>query len=138
MNLRLLIIGEAERKRVAEVAAFSSRPANIYHPGPKAKVPGDQPEHVVQFGEFRTVFSWTKVKTGLFRHLSISVGDRTSLPNPVMVAEIAQLFGFTGGYVTGGYDKWQVEVDPKLAVVIIAQRISDVVVSMDSWPPNPS
>lgn len=136
MNLRLLIIGEDEKKRASEVVAYASRASNIYHPGPKAKVPGDLSEHVSQFGEFRTVFSWTKVKNGLFRHLSVSVGNRTTLPNPVMVAELAHLFGFTGSY-----EQWQIEVDPKAAVVVVAQRISDVAVSMNSsWPPpmNPS
>jgi hypothetical protein len=121
MNLRLLVIGEEERKRAAEIVAYASRPHNLYHPGARAKVPGDQPEHVAHFGDFRAVFSWTKVKTGVFRHLSVSVGEHTNFPNPVMVEELARLFGFTGGY-----GQWQVEADIKSVVVIVTQRVHDV------------
>jgi hypothetical protein len=122
MTLRILIIGDEQRVRAKEIAVFSSQPENYYVPGPKAKkVPGDCPEHVAQFNDFRTVFSWTKVKSGVYRHLSVSVGDPTRLPNPVMVEEISRLFGFSKGY-----QDWQVDIDPAHGVVIIAQKVDDV------------
>jgi hypothetical protein len=121
MTLRVLIIGDEQRERAKEIATFASQPENIYHPGPKAKVPGDCPEYVAQFNDFRAVFSWTKVKSGVYRHLSVSVGDPTRLPNPVMVEEISRLFGFSKGY-----QDWDVDVDAAHGVVIVAQRVDDV------------
>jgi len=121
MTLRILTIGPEEKQRAKEMVVYASQPGNYYHPGPKAKVPGDCPEHVAQFGSFRIVFSWTKVKPGVFRHLSVSVGDPKRLPNPVMVEEVSRLFGFTGTF-----KDWDVEVDRNHGVAIIAQRVDDV------------
>lgn len=121
MTLRILIIGPEEKARAKEMVAFSSQPENIYHPGPGAKIPGDRPEHVAHFNDFRCVFSWTAVKSGVYRHLSVSVGDPTRLPNPVMVEEVSRLFGFTKSYAD-----WQVEIDHSHGAVIIAQRVDDV------------
>jgi hypothetical protein len=121
MTLRILCIGPEEKARAKEIASYSSQPENIYHPGDKAKVPGDHPEHVAQFGDFRCVFSWTRVKSGVYRHLSVSVGDPSRLPNPVIVEEIARLFGFAGSF-----GNWQMDIDAPHGVVIVAERVDDV------------
>jgi len=121
MTLRVLVIGPEEKQRAKEIVAYASQPENIYHPDPKAKVPGDCPEHVAQFGSFRIVFSWTKVRLGVYRHLSVSVGDPTRLPNPVMVEEVSRLFGFTGSF-----KDWEIEIDREHGVAIVAQRVDDV------------
>lgn len=124
MTLRILTIGEDERKRADEIVRFASRPENYYVPGtPKAKVPGDMPEHVALFNDFRCVFSWTKMPEGVFRHFSISIptSNGTAFPNPVMVQEVAHLFGFKGAL-----DTWHVNADPKQGVIILAQKVDDV------------
>ena len=121
MTLRVLIIGPEEKARAKEIATFSAQPENIYQPGPGSAPPGDRREHVAQFWDFRCVFSWTRVQSGTYRHLSVSVGDPTRLPNPVMVDEISRLFGFTGTY-----SNWNVEIDRQMGVAIITQRVDDV------------
>lgn len=44
--------------------------------------------------EYRVVFTIEDQVKGKFRHLSISVGDRTKLPNPHACEEIIKLLGF--------------------------------------------
>lgn len=121
--MRILTIGDEERKRAAEIATFASQPENYYIPGPKAKPPGDNPAYVAQFNDFRCVFSWTKMPDGIFRHFSISIPSThgASFPNPVIVQEIAHLFGFKGAL-----DTWLVSADAKNGVIILAQKVDDV------------
>lgn len=101
MGLNVVILNDDARERVAKVLEFASKPENFYLPhGGSPKPPGDIPAHVVQLGDFRCVFSLTKVaQEKLFRHLSVSVPSNERaprLPNPMMVAEVARLFGFQG------------------------------------------
>lgn len=121
MTIRALIIDNELREQARKIAEFSSRPENYYVPGPDAKVPGDNPLHVLQAGDFRCVFSWTKTpEDGIFRHFSLSVAHHTAIPNPVFVEELARLFGFKGGLVA-----WDARL-VKDNVIVIAQKVDDV------------
>jgi len=107
---RVLSIGEAERKCASEIVAFASQPKNYYVPGPQVQPPGDNPGYVAHFGDFRCVFSWTKLEGKVFRHLSISIpsANGTSFPNPALAYELALLFGFVGLF-----NDWFRHADPK-------------------------
>ncbi len=100
--LRVLVIGEAEKEAAAKLVAFATKPENFYSPFAKqnadavVKIPGNDPNHVLQLGDYRCVFTITITPSGKFRHLSISVPAEDKLPNPHAVMEIAKLFGIQG------------------------------------------
>ena len=98
MSLRILIIDEAAREGAARVVEYASRPENLYVPGPGAKAPGYDPGHVLRLGDYKMVFSLTKVPNGdIYRHFSMSVPARGKFPHPAAVEEVLELFGFVGG-----------------------------------------
>ena len=95
--MRPLIIDDETRAAVARVRDFAEQEAHWYEPyeGDRRHVPGDDDRHVCMLGTYRCVFSITRVPTGRWRHLSISVPGKF-YPNPYAVFTIAELFGFTG------------------------------------------
>jgi hypothetical protein len=124
--LRILVIGEAEKEAASRLVAFAERPENHYKPpapndtapGP---APGDNPNFVVRFLDYRCVFTITETPQGIFRHLSISVPAKNRFPHPAAIQEIAHLFGINGtveewaskGYVSPhGYENCIVVVAP--------------------------
>jgi hypothetical protein len=119
MTIRVLIIDDRARAGAARVVEYASRPENLYVPGPGAKIPGDDPGHVLRLGDYRMVFSLTKVTTGeVYRHFSMSVPAKSKFPHPVVVDEVLELFGFVGGL-----KKSQSNVNEKDGCVIAAQLL---------------
>lgn len=107
---------ESEARRVRE---FAEKTENWYRPGPGAKVPGEDPRHVLTPGTYRAVFSWTVDQAGRpHRHLSVSVGRPGKAPIPMVVFTIAHWLGFTGtepdedGIVQTFGDHWVMWMDP--------------------------
>lgn len=99
MALRILIIDDELKRKVSEVLAYACLPENLYRPGLDAKIPGDDPKHVVITGDYKIVFSLTYIRAEdtTYRHFSMSVGNRSRLPHPVAIEEVISLFGFFGG-----------------------------------------
>lgn len=90
-----------------------------------APLPGDRPEYVWTSGSYRVVFTIT-LHRGCYRHLSISMPGKDAAPNPIVVAEIANLFGFTGWEPTSAIAKfpgdWIVgRSECERGVIIVAQ-----------------
>jgi hypothetical protein len=94
--MRALLIDNSTRQKCQKIMAYSE--SHIYDLANPGVIPGDNPRQTVHLNSYRCVFSITKDFEGrLFRHLSISVSTAgEKYPNPYAVAEIAQLFGFTG------------------------------------------
>ena len=117
MNVRPLVIGEAERQRVEEVLSFARE--HLYRPGPGAPVPGDDPRHEALFLlGFRCVFSFTEFPgEGIFRHLSVSVSGE-DLPSGPAVELLGQLFGFTDTL-----SSWILAIHGDPRCVVVAQPI---------------
>jgi hypothetical protein len=90
----LPFLGAAERRAASVLRSFAEDSANVWQPGQKA--PGNDPRHVLRLGDMRCVFSVSKAGTRLYRHLTISVSNRTRLPNPSLVEEVGHLLGFDG------------------------------------------
>jgi hypothetical protein len=120
--MRPLIIDEEARAKVAAVEEFAY--SNWYRPGQSELVPGDDPRHTVQLSTYRCVFSYTKMPSGLFRHLSISVPSE-KYPNPFAVYAIADLFGFTGWDGTSEEPPagWMLRANQEEHCVVLAQEI---------------
>lgn len=93
-TMRPLIIDEKLKTRIAEIVRFANE--HHYTVG-ETIVPGDDPRYVLNthFG-YRCVFSFTRVPSGLYRDLSISISTKVKYPNPFIAYTLAELFGFTG------------------------------------------
>ena len=120
--MQALIIDAAFEAKVREIRDFACRPENVYHPGPEALAPEDNPNHVVSSENLRMVFSltWDEESQSTYRHLSVSVTSHEALPNPAVVEEVMQHFGFVGGLRSG---LSQIYVDQERLIVVIAQSI---------------
>lgn len=101
-----LIITASERAAIAATVAYASQREHWldvtgWKPGDPEpeRIPGNNAHHVVRLGSCRCVFSYTLNHEGLFRHLSLSVGNAPGLLPPDIAFLIADAFGFTG------YDK---------------------------------
>ncbi|HEY4355927.1 MAG TPA: hypothetical protein VGN16_09285 [Acidobacteriaceae bacterium] len=128
MTLRPLILGPTEEARAAEIIAHADQ--HHYIPGAGAPPPGDDPAFVIELmGGYKAVFSFTEADNGLYRHLSVSVPG-TSLPNPIAVYAIAEMFGFTGwdGKSQDIPKNWAVGMEEHgVRAIIVAQRVERVV-----------
>jgi hypothetical protein len=110
--MAVLIIGVAERRRIAEIIAYAKAHPITFDDIRKCAVPADtkvlklderppgmerpESQHIVLPGGFRAAFSIEDQPAGLCSHLSISVEGRPQkgrTPNPQAVAMIAQEFG---------------------------------------------
>jgi hypothetical protein len=88
------VIDDEARAKVAKVVEFAH--THLYQPRVSGPAPGEVPELVAELNSFHCVFSFTVDDQGnLHRHLSISVPGE-HFPHPILVAEIAGLYGFTG------------------------------------------
>jgi len=91
--MRALIIGPDEQAAIAKVMAYAMEPAHFYTIG--GPIPGDNPAYTCTVPDgFRCVFTFTRDKRKLFRHLTISVPGEL-LPSPESCVVIAKEFGFT-------------------------------------------
>jgi hypothetical protein len=92
--MRLLFIREADRQQAARIVSYARD--HEYLVAGDVLVPGADSRHVLHLAVgYRVVFSFTRHRGQLYRHLSISVsGDDTRFPGPAAVVEIATLFGF--------------------------------------------
>lgn len=128
--MQIIALTQSVLDRVKEVVEYASRPENVYRPGPGARIPGDVPEHVAILGDFRCVFSFTDVRDELYRHLSISIKTGT-MPNPVLVQEIARLYGFTGTF-----EDWGLALDAANRLVTLGQKIETPAKEPEPWTKN--
>jgi hypothetical protein len=62
--MRVLVVGPDERKLAETILAFSARPENIYDVSTDMVAPGTISDHVARLGDFRCVFSYTRVPEG--------------------------------------------------------------------------
>jgi hypothetical protein len=126
--LRALVIDDENKSAATRVVEFASRRENYFIPGKTEFVPGDRDEYVAMLGTYRCVFTVTLSNDRMYRHLSISIPEK--LPNPIAAFTIARMFGFTGGSVEGEVvtapsEQWQIGLDEKRAVVVLAQEIAN-------------
>jgi hypothetical protein len=122
MTTRPLIIDDALRFDIDRVLLNAE--AYHYIPGPGVQPPGDDDRFVVRtdFG-YKIVFSLTESDGSLWRHMSISVPGR-HYPNPLVVFEVATLFGFTGWDFSKGptpAPDWLIHLDDKEECIKVAQ-----------------
>lgn len=120
--LRALVIDQLARDLIVKVKAFAEN--HPYVVG-SSQVPGDISAQVVQFGDFRVVFSITHMGHVVARHMSVSVpGDAFPSPNAVFL--LAHEFGFTGWDSAEpgqpGTD-WQVGPHADERSIVVAQEI---------------
>jgi hypothetical protein len=126
--LRALVIDETAMVEVTRVLGFANKRENYFVPGNTPFVPGDRDEYVAMLGTYRCVFTVTLMNDRMYRHLSISIPEK--LPNPIAAFTIARMFGFTGGsvddeVVTEPSEEWQIGLDEKRVVVVLAQEIAN-------------
>jgi hypothetical protein len=129
--MRMLVINEVNMAEVKRVLDFAEQPSNYYIVGSGGfsfqYPPGDDVRHVARLDDgFRCVFSITKTKGGLFRHLSISVPSK-DYPNPFAAYTIAQMFGFTGWNekdVTPPPEGWLMDIHKDEHCIVLAQPIN--------------
>jgi|SRR5215475_10582682 len=91
--MRALFIDDEARRKVDRVIAYAMD--HPFYPG-KSPTPGDIPGYVAFLNTYRCVFTFTRTRGMIYRHLTISVPPENKYPNPVAAFLIAQLFGFTG------------------------------------------
>lgn len=61
---------------------------------PDLKPVGDNPEHVINLGTYRIVFSFENNNGKFCRHLSVSTHRKGMFPSPFVIEEIMNLFEF--------------------------------------------
>lgn len=101
----ILLITPESQAAVDRVRDFADRSENWYQPtaaelqdpdlpSGNKKRPGNDPEHryEVVVGTYHCTYSMTVTPQGVAKHLSVK--SRTGIPNPIMVCEIARMFGF--------------------------------------------
>jgi hypothetical protein len=118
--MSILIIDDQSRQRVQRLAEFALSPENHYRPG-GGIVPGDDSRFVIMLGSYRCVFTYTRLSSGLFRHLSVSVGQPGKWPMPQAVEMIGQMFGFVGPFAS-----WIKSLDTHSQSVVVAELINEL------------
>lgn len=119
--MRPLVLDEKAKKQVATVTAYAAE--HPYIPG--QPTPGDNPNFVVKFGTYRSVFTFTHINGLVYRHLSVSVPS-VKYPNLTAVLAIADLFGFTGWdkqTIDHLPDGWMGSVKEDEHCIVVAQPI---------------
>ena len=130
-NSRPLVIDDEARAAADRVRTYAE--ANHYNPRTGAKVPGDDPRHVLILGTYRAVFSITDMFDPLhrvrrsFRHLSVSIPDPKRYPHPVAVCMIADVLGFTGWSEEGDTlpSSWLMDIKQEEHCVAVVQERSN-------------
>lgn len=122
--MAVLVITPEVEAACSELVKWASQRDNWYIPDYSA-IPGDDPRHVIQLMSCRVVFSITLADNRPYRHLSISTnghsGGPPRLPHPVIVEEIAHLFGFTGQM-----SDWDLDVPDDQSCVVVCQTLYPV------------
>lgn len=121
---RPLIIGPKEQENIKELVSYAER-----HPYTIDKLmkvadgrlnpPGDDDKYAVTLMHgFRCVYTHEFQKSGLYRHLSISVPGKGRTPNVHAVQMIANEFGFDGKF-----SDWIIYLEEEAEAVNVIQRI---------------
>jgi hypothetical protein len=126
--MRGLVIDEEVRGRVQRVLAYAEQ--NVYHPR-KGRLPGNDARLVLQLNTYCCVFSYTMDQsTGdLYRHLSISIPREGYMAHPVVVAELAGLYGFSGheqgveARLANG--AWLINVNKQDHCIVLGEKLAD-------------
>ena len=96
----MLVIDSFAKAQAQKVVDYASKPGNWFLMDadgiPKSDPPGNNPRLTLRLNTYRCVFSYTRLETKLWRHLSISIPEAGMYASPHAAYEIAQLFGFTG------------------------------------------
>lgn len=131
--MRPLLIDDNIKKAVQELVKFASREENWYKIGESKWVPGDRQEYILHMDTYRCVFTNTLMEDKrIFRHLSVSIPKEDMFPNPVVVYEIASMFGFIGAktsqlqsdIVVGPGDDWLLNASMTENCSVVAQKIT--------------
>lgn len=95
--MAILILDDRAKERIEKIIDYAHR-----HPlsmddmldimNKAQEPPGNNPEHVTIIGNVKCVYSEEQQNVGLCKHLSISVNNPGSLPNPEIVKQILLLF----------------------------------------------
>lgn len=132
-----LVMDEDFRARCSALLEWAHMPENYYRAPdigtpPPPDMPGLNPNHRMQNGRYRIVYSVTVcADRRLYRHLSVSVPGPRKLPHPVAVFTVAGMLGFTGGgegedghgVIEHPGDDWQVGVNEDEWCVVVAQEM---------------
>lgn len=97
MNLRVLIIDQADRDAIKKLIAYAESHTFSLKDLKAMKSlavppPGDDPNFRADIGEFRCVFTVEEQPIGMCRHLSVSVQGEA--PDPAAVLLFMEEFGF--------------------------------------------
>jgi hypothetical protein len=114
----IFVLDDVGRRRIARLKKFASQPENHYRPRPGVPPPGDDPRFCVKLGTYRCVFTVTRAKGKLFRHLSISVKRHNRYPLIEPTEVIGRLFGFEGEF-----SSWMKSLDEGTQSVVFLQEI---------------
>jgi hypothetical protein len=106
------------RQRIERLLRFASKPENHYRPGPGVPPPGDDSRYCVKLGTYRSVFTHTRAKGKIFRHLSISVQRDNRYPLVEVAEVIGRLFGFEGPF-----ESWGKTIHKDTQSVVMIQEI---------------
>ena len=94
--MSLLVIDDAAKAAIKAVIDY----AQLHHYDnamrERGLAPGNDERFVARISNYRAVFTLTEAGEKLFRHLSVSVGDRQRLPHPIACCMLASEFGFIG------------------------------------------
>ena len=125
----MLILDDRVRARVKAVREFAENPRNWYDTDHNDGPPGEKYDYTLNSGDVRVVYTFTKHKGRVFRHMSVSVPNR--YPPPVVVWTMAHLFGFPTeepdeeGFVHNPNQKWTAcGPNMKEKCVVVVQDIS--------------
>ena len=114
------MIDSQSLETIAKVINFAKKnPVTRKQLTEKSIVVGNITDYVCKIPDAcRVVFSFEDQPTGWCRHLSVSIPDKTKLPNPPAVEMIIKEFGFTGT-ITDQTNVWiETEVVPHAINVI--------------------
>ncbi len=134
--MSILVMDDDFRARCKNLREWAHLPENYYiapedqSGPPPAGTPGYNPNHRMQNGRYRIVYSVTVAPDrSQYRHLSVSVPGN-KLPNTTAVFTVAAMLGFTGGGLgPGGIvehpgDDWQIGVKEEECCVVVAQQMA--------------
>lgn len=123
---RPLVIDDTAKLKAQAIMAHADK--HHYKPDVPGPPPGDDPNFVTNFNDYRTVFSFTEADGVLWRHLSVSIPSK-NLPNPIAVFMIAELFGFTGWELEMGMNPakdWHIQHNKRANCIVVAEPIGAV------------
>jgi hypothetical protein len=116
----ILILGRSEIERIKEIISYSEKEENWYLPG-RTPIPGDKKEHVFISGTYRAVFSYMAFRGAVYRQLSVSYANPSTLPSLGIMGQLAIDFGFSPSG-----ENWLRGINHEEKTLIYAEKIKDL------------